>query len=452
MGFSSRLPEIPALQYIWGLGGVGGLLAVIDKTNSKTYLPTSDARGTIQSLIDAATGSVVAEFSYDPYGRQLCSTKSSSGIHMPFKFQSKYYDQEFGLYNFGLRFYDPSTCKWLNRDPIGESGGLNLYAYCDGDPINNWDYLGCTDWRPWKDDFFLWEAGQWTGSGMYWSGDLLVDATTTSVGGVKDLSLATATSPLVMVERGLGYRELDTVLPYTGKHFEAAFASFGRRWQFGRQAGLMESSLMLAQEIPTIGNFIPSSRGNNGAASAIIICGGINADSLRDSNIRDARTLGNLISNGVNPATPILFAPYDRGTATEVGLGMFFGYKARGLEWAEQVVNQIPENSTIYSYGHSGGVTRSSLGTNYIGIYNIGVAKQCSEQGPAIGFYNNIGNLSSNYSIGQDVTSDLGTILSPFYWAPSFRNNWSWSNDPHEQPGTGSGNEFNRIRGTFLRY
>jgi len=143
LGFSSRLPEIPALQYIWGLGGVGGLLAVVDKTNLKTYLPTSDARGTIHSLIDAATGAVVAEFSYDPYGRQLCSTKSGSGIHMPFKFQSKYYDQEFGLYNFGLRFYDPSTCMWLNRDPIAEDGGLNLYAFANGDPINNWDYLGC---------------------------------------------------------------------------------------------------------------------------------------------------------------------------------------------------------------------------------------------------------------------------------------------------------------------
>ncbi|HCE46750.1 MAG TPA: hypothetical protein DET40_24650 [Lentisphaeria bacterium] len=68
---------------------------------------------------------------------------SCAPIHMPFKFQSKYYDQEFGLYNFGLRFYDPSTCKWLNRDPIGESGGLNLYAYCDGDPINGTDVLGC---------------------------------------------------------------------------------------------------------------------------------------------------------------------------------------------------------------------------------------------------------------------------------------------------------------------
>jgi len=158
-------------EYVWGLdingayqglGGVGGLLAVVDKTNLKTYLPTSDARGTIHSLIDAATGSVVAEFSYDPYGRQLCSTKSSSsGIHMPFKFQSKYYDQEFGLYNFGLRFYDPSTCKWLNRDPIAEDGGLNLYAFANGDPINNWDYLGCRaygkdfvgplDWMDWQE-------------------------------------------------------------------------------------------------------------------------------------------------------------------------------------------------------------------------------------------------------------------------------------------------------------
>ncbi|MGF1531293.1 MAG: RHS repeat domain-containing protein [Puniceicoccaceae bacterium] len=38
--------------------------------------------------------------------------------------------------------YDPETGRWLKRDPIGELGGLNLYAMVANNLINTWDYLG----------------------------------------------------------------------------------------------------------------------------------------------------------------------------------------------------------------------------------------------------------------------------------------------------------------------
>lgn len=43
---------------------------------------------------------------------------------------------------FGERI-SPFLCRWLNRDPIGEQGGFNLYAFCRNDPINNYDKNGC---------------------------------------------------------------------------------------------------------------------------------------------------------------------------------------------------------------------------------------------------------------------------------------------------------------------
>ena len=135
--------------YLWGLdingsyqgmGGVGGLLAVIDKTNSKIYIPSIDKQGSVYSYIDAATGNKVQEIAYDPYGRVISNTGS---VDLPLKYCTKYYDKELGCYYYGKRFYDPSTCKWFSRDPLEEHGNqLNLYAFCKNDPINIIDVLG----------------------------------------------------------------------------------------------------------------------------------------------------------------------------------------------------------------------------------------------------------------------------------------------------------------------
>jgi RHS repeat-associated protein len=51
-----------------------------------------------------------------------------------------------GLVLMGHRCYDPSLGWFLNRDPIGYGGGLNLYAYCYGDPINMVDPTGFGGW------------------------------------------------------------------------------------------------------------------------------------------------------------------------------------------------------------------------------------------------------------------------------------------------------------------
>jgi hypothetical protein len=39
-------------------------------------------------------------------------------------------------------FYNPTTGRWLSRDPIQEAGGLNHYGYVDNDPLNSVDPLG----------------------------------------------------------------------------------------------------------------------------------------------------------------------------------------------------------------------------------------------------------------------------------------------------------------------
>jgi len=47
-----------------------------------------------------------------------------------------------GFYNFRARWYDPVTGRWLSPDPIGISGGLNLYEAFANNPVNSRDPFG----------------------------------------------------------------------------------------------------------------------------------------------------------------------------------------------------------------------------------------------------------------------------------------------------------------------
>jgi RHS repeat-associated protein len=66
-----------------------------------------------------------------------------------FRFSTKYFDTETGLYYYGYRFYSPDLHRWQNRDPIQEDGGRNLYGFCGSDGVNRVDPFGLISlvWR-----------------------------------------------------------------------------------------------------------------------------------------------------------------------------------------------------------------------------------------------------------------------------------------------------------------
>jgi hypothetical protein len=49
------------------------------------------------------------------------------------------------LYYYGYRFYDPELGRWVNRDPIGERGGMNVYEFSANSPVDTFDVLGLKD-------------------------------------------------------------------------------------------------------------------------------------------------------------------------------------------------------------------------------------------------------------------------------------------------------------------
>src|SRR5690606_5887608 len=134
--------------YLWGLdlsgtfqgaGGVGGHLAV-DFVGSGAYYPLADGNGNITEYVDTS-GAVVAHYRYDPFGRTLFQSGTLVG-NFEFRFSSKRIDPEAGCYYYGYRMYNPYIGRWLNRDPIGERGGLNLYCFLRNRAINGIDVLG----------------------------------------------------------------------------------------------------------------------------------------------------------------------------------------------------------------------------------------------------------------------------------------------------------------------
>jgi len=75
----------------------------------------------------------------DPYGRR---TLISGTDLADFGFTGHFTHKVSRLLLAAYRVYDPDLGRWLSRDLIAEDGGINLYAYCGGDPINCVDPLG----------------------------------------------------------------------------------------------------------------------------------------------------------------------------------------------------------------------------------------------------------------------------------------------------------------------
>lgn len=136
------------IHYYWGkdlsgtlqgAGGVGGLLYLT--VDGAVYIPCYDNNGNITRYLDA-NGMTVAVYTYDTFGRTILKSGSLVDVFR-YRFSTKYFDVETGLYYYGYRFYSPSLMRWFSRDPIGERDCLNLYVFCRNSIPIFVDYLVC---------------------------------------------------------------------------------------------------------------------------------------------------------------------------------------------------------------------------------------------------------------------------------------------------------------------
>ena len=112
---------------------------VFVRSGGQTFYAHNDQLGTTLRLTDR-TGRLVWSAEHDAFGRASLATGNTVTFNP--RLPGQYFDAETGLhYNF-RRVYDPDTGRYLTEDPIGLEGGINLYAYVNGDPVNNIDPTG----------------------------------------------------------------------------------------------------------------------------------------------------------------------------------------------------------------------------------------------------------------------------------------------------------------------
>lgn len=113
---------------------------------SEPRLYALDDTKSVTAVVDTS-GAVDERYGYNGFGGVLYMNASfgsivDSAYAWETLFDSYRYDGETGLYQVRYRYLHPLLVRWLNRDPIQERGGLNLYAYVHNNPINYFDPFG----------------------------------------------------------------------------------------------------------------------------------------------------------------------------------------------------------------------------------------------------------------------------------------------------------------------
>ena len=115
------------------------------KYNNTLYYYVLNAQGDVVRIVNSSR-SVVASYTYDPWGKIISSSGTLADIN-PLRYRGYYYDSETGFYYLQSRYYDPATGRFINADSYAstDATGLlstNMFAYCENDPVNKSDPTG----------------------------------------------------------------------------------------------------------------------------------------------------------------------------------------------------------------------------------------------------------------------------------------------------------------------
>ena len=130
--------------------GIDNILAMtVHGASTNTYFYLKDHQNSVIALADQ-NGSVVERYSYSVYGETTLFDSAGNPLDESaygnrYLWQGREYDSSTGLYYFRARWYSPEIGRFISKDLIGIAGGLNLYVFCENNPVNSTDPLGLYD-------------------------------------------------------------------------------------------------------------------------------------------------------------------------------------------------------------------------------------------------------------------------------------------------------------------
>ena len=119
------------------------------KYNNTLYYYVLNAQGDVVRIVNSSR-SVVASYTYDPWGKIISSSGTLADIN-PLRYRGYYYDSETGFYYLQSRYYDPEIGRFINADSYAstDATGLlstNMFAYCENNPAMRIDPTGELFW------------------------------------------------------------------------------------------------------------------------------------------------------------------------------------------------------------------------------------------------------------------------------------------------------------------
>jgi RHS repeat-associated protein len=122
-------------------GGIDEVFTRTDSAGTGSFL--TDALGSTLAITNGS-GSTIASYAYATFGNTTVTSGSSTN---EFQYTGRENDGT-GLYFNRGRYYSPTLQRFISEDPIGISGGINLYAYVANNPIQFTDPLGLDKKQP----------------------------------------------------------------------------------------------------------------------------------------------------------------------------------------------------------------------------------------------------------------------------------------------------------------